>query len=218
MITKKSWLAVVLGLAVLVPASATVVLDFDNVPDVYGLTSYTQDPYTLTASHGYSLATPQTPLTSQPLPSSGYLWTFGGTGEASGFTLTREGQQPFHLFSFSFGGPYSTVIDKLEVTGQRVSGETVQMTWYKPDTSRASLYMLDQADAGWLDLVSVDFAAYAPQINRAVFDNIVLMDSPVPEPSTLLLMLLGCAGLRVASRRREARAVKPVDQARQSRD
>ncbi len=60
-------------------------------------------------------------------------------------------------------------------------------------------YTVLQSDIAGKLITGVIFEA-AP--NSAVFDDVFLSTSPIPEPSTYALMLLGLAGVAVAGRRR----------------
>lgn len=194
----KALLAVALSWAILAPASAAVTIDFNGVADAYNLSSYTEDGFVLTPRYESALATPYTYL--QPPPSeltTGTLLNYAGPGDLSGFELTSLDQQPFYLFSFALGGYYSTPITQLDVTGIRADGSAVTWQLDQPDVSYSKVYVLPKTDMRWRDLVSVTFTAHGLH-NRAVYDNIVILSSPVPEPSTFLSMVLGCVGLAFA--------------------
>ena len=210
--------AVVCGAAI--PAHADTILDFSDVPPgtLAAFNPYISQGFSLTStSGGFVFNSPDT--------GNGSAQTVGNNpfyAGANGFaafapatiTLADTGGDPFSLVSIDLARDFAfDPAPSVTFTGTINGGGTIVET-FTVTTSSPPLAFQTFAFSGFTNVVSVSWAQGTPAEGLHQFANVDLSvagnstTTPVPEPSTLSLLLMALpAGLR-ASRSRRAAAEK----------
>lgn len=164
-------------------AGATTLITFDTAPNGYTpFSSYSEDGYTFTLH-----ATGWSPHVGDGTYTSGTLnWHDGGDNGNSWISMTRDDGELFNLLSLVSYAPYSQYGSLLSVSA---SGSTQQLA-----SGSYNLNLL-----GVSEVIFDDTYAYGVGI-----DNVLVDAASVPEPSTLILLCAGFAGVAYARRRKQA--------------
>lgn len=197
-----------LGLALLVPASApAVVITFDNLVSTGNAISYGSGPFTIQgytfiaiAGEQFSLD-PDYDLSNAP-PNNTDFQTFEDLP-----TFTMSHPTPFALVSFRAASIYDTPASTLTVTGNLIGGGTVVQAFAIPSGDPTAQWATYVLPAGFTGLASVTFAFSGDFLG---IDDVVVSgpsgDPPIPalEPMSLIALstLLALAAFAFARRRR----------------
>lgn len=181
-----------------IPAHAAVI-DFEDLGVAPG-TQFDPPDFATVTSGGFDFVHgPRNAFSDLHFP-NGSSFSIGGTTELvthQDFIMTRNGGGAFTLNQFDWGGTFGENAT-FEVIGQLMGGGTVSQL-FSPDGNSATLQTF-VLGGSFNNLVSVTWEHFG-RWNEQNVDNLVVDAAAVPEPTTLALLGLGLAGLRLTKRR-----------------
>jgi len=214
----KTTLGILIGTLTALQVEA-VTIDFGDVPAFTDVPVYTEDGFAITTNVGeVRINNCFSPAAGEALPPFGSCYAVGnnaaqpsfgfGQGMDSKFIFTHAGGLPFEVTSIDlleatvFPAPFSIV-----ATGFGFDGSTVSQMFTLDGVAGSQTFFFDTSFQGLQSLVLSEDAANSFPIDIVQIDNIVA--TPVPAPSTAVLMIAGFSVLVGCSRLAEKKLPNP---------
>ena len=191
-----------LSIGILISASTlaihvnATILDFEGIASAGTVTSYnnqtlTHNGFDIFKSHGHVISSTYFPtLYNNHNANHGSDWLMHDSGGPQTITLTGGGD--FSIQSMEYAS-YRSDSGNVTITGTYSAGGTIVDTiLFTP------FFATYNFSSAWIGLSSINFQGFG----GASYDNIVLNEASVPEPTTLALLGLGIFGLGFSRRKR----------------